>query len=201
MKTGQVLVLNKSFFPLRTESVQETFVRMFGNAYLGLDIEFSIEDGVQNTEKVEYINVTKDIDEWLNLPIRDCDDYITTASRQIRVPKIVVCASYNKIKYPKVVFPTNKNIFKRDNYTCGYTGKKLQKHELSMDHIVPKDLGGKDTWENLITCDRELNGRKSNKTLAESGLKLLWKPTKPKNGLVFDNVQDEWKPFVGNIIG
>ena len=30
-----------------------------------------------------------------------------------------------------------------------YTGKKLKKVELSVDHVYPKSRGGKDTWDNF----------------------------------------------------
>jgi 5-methylcytosine-specific restriction endonuclease McrA len=101
-----------------------------------------------------------------------------------------------------VQFPTKQNIFKRDKYTCGYSGRKLQKNELSVDHILPISRGGGNTWENLITCAKEVNTFKDNRTPQECGLKLLWKPGKPSNGiesLVFDNMRDDWNMFLGSM--
>ena len=83
-------------------------------------------------------------------------------------------------------------------YTCQYSGKKLNKDQLSIDHILPISRGGKDTWENMVCCDRDVNSAKSNKLPDEAGLKLINKPKKPTNGLVFDTIRDEWKMFLGS---
>ena len=95
-----------------------------------------------------------------------------------------------------MVFPTKANIWKRDNYTCAYTGEKLTKETVSVDHIIPQSRGGKNTWENLITASKKINVFKDDRTPKEAGLKLLWKPEKPRNGLVFDFMRDEWRVFL-----
>jgi 5-methylcytosine-specific restriction endonuclease McrA len=40
--------------------------------------------------------------------------------------------------------------FPADNFTCQYCG--AQNVPLTIDHIVPKVHGGKDTWTNLVTA-------------------------------------------------
>lgn len=192
-------MLNRSFFPIRSETVQHVFVNLFSGSYHGLDIHYEKkEDGVYDFESIEQFNVIKDIRHWLKLDIRVYDEYIQTVRGPVRIPPVVVCANYNQIRYHNVLFPTKRNIYKRDSYTCGYTGKKLQKDELSVDHIVPRSRGGTNSWENLITCERGLNSWKSDRLPGECGLKLQFKPTKPKNGLVFENIRDEWNSFINN---
>jgi 5-methylcytosine-specific restriction endonuclease McrA len=110
----------------------------------------------------------------------------------------VVCANYSKIIYARIQFPTKHNIYKRDNFTCIYTGKKLAKHELSIDHVVPRSKGGKDTWENLACCDRGLNSMKGSMSPEEAGLKLRYKPYKPQNGMIYDVYKEEWSAFLKN---
>lgn len=197
---SRILVLNRSYFPLRIEQVQQTFVNMSKGSYHGIDFEYvQDEDGTYNMSEISSMIVIKDMKNWMKLPIRVFDDFIHTVGGPVRIPSVVVCSTFNKIKFPKVMFPTNKNIFKRDNYICGYTGVKLVKERLSIDHIIPTSRGGKHTWENLVTCDRELNGWKSDRTPAECGLKLKIKPHKPKNGLIFDILREEWGTFVNNL--
>jgi 5-methylcytosine-specific restriction endonuclease McrA len=77
-----------------------------------------------------------------------------------------------------------------------YTGRKLTQDELSVDHVIPRCKGGNDTWENLVTCTRSLNSKKGNKSLEEAGLKLRYRPYKPKNGLVLDAYKEEWGAFL-----
>jgi hypothetical protein len=49
-------------------------------------------------------------------------------------------------------------IFKRDNFTCRYCGKKPPEVMLEMDHLMPISEGGKDDLNNLLTscfnCNR-----------------------------------------------
>lgn len=199
-KKNRILVLNKSYFPLRIENMQQTFVNMAKGTYLGIDFEYDFdEDGNVKLEQISSLLAVKSLDEWMKLEVRPYDEYVLTIHGPVRIPPVVVCSTFNKIKFPKVQFPTNRNIFKRDEYTCGYTGKKLQKHELSVDHIMPKSRGGKDTWENLVTCDKMVNCKKADMTPEEAGLKLKIKPVRPNNGLVFELLRDEWKVFVDSL--
>ena len=200
MKSYKTLVLNRYYFPVGVEGVQRIFNNIFTGSVVPLDIEYEInESGNVNLESVEYFSTVNRVGDWLSLPIRPYDDYIQTARGPVRVPQVCICTNFDRIIFNKVQFPTKHNIYKRDNYTCMYTGKKLSKEELSIDHVVPKSKGGKDTWENLVTCDRLLNSKKSNKYLSEVGLKLRYRPYKPKNGLAFDIYKDEWTTFLKNL--
>jgi hypothetical protein len=187
---------------------------MAKETYLGLDIVYEYDndgnvaldqtfdrDGVLISEKVKVSHMicVRNFSDWMDLDVRDLDDYVMTVRGPIRMPTIVVCATFGKMLSNRVIFPTNRNIFKRDNYTCAYTGKKLQKSELSVDHILPKSRGGKNTWENLVTCDKTVNCEKADRTPDEAGLKLQIKPKKPSNGMVFEVLRDEWKVFIDSV--
>jgi len=50
-------------------------------------------------------------------------------------------------------------IFRRDQYMCAYCRKNIH---LTIDHIVPKSLGGKSSFENCITACLDCNQKKSN---------------------------------------
>lgn len=199
MKSRQILVLNKFYFPIGVEGIEKTFGNIFTGSVIPLDISYEVsESGETNFETIEYFSTVKDVCDWLNLPIRSYDDYIQTSRGPVRVPQVVICSSFDRIVFNKVQFPTKQNIYKRDSYTCVYTGKKLSKEELSVDHVVPKSKGGKDTWENLVTCSRLLNSQKSNKSVEEAGLKLKYRPFKPTNGLIFEIYKEEWASFLKN---
>ncbi|NBP16789.1 HNH endonuclease, partial [bacterium] len=155
--------------------------------------------GSYDLSTVEYWQAVKNFEEWSKLPIRPCDEFIHTINNTIRLPSVVVCSKYRKIKFHQIQFPSKRNIYKRDNFTCGYTGKKLSRGELSIDHIIPRSKGGENTWENLVTCEKTVNTKKGDKLLSECGLKLLIKPSRPQNGFVFDSYREEWNCFVSNI--
>lgn len=56
-------------------------------------------------------------------------------------------------------------IFKRDNFTCNYCGKKSPEIKLEVDHIVPVSIGGTDDIFNLTTACFECNRGKSDNFL------------------------------------
>lgn len=97
----------------------------------------------------------------------------------------------------RVLKVNRQRIFKRDDYMCMYCGSQKN---LTIDHIIPKSRGGKNTWKNLITCCRSCNLKKDNKTPEESGMKLIKKPIEPT---IFSNeinpdiylIWEEFKQF------
>ena len=93
---------------------------------------------------------------------------------------------------------SRKNIMKRDGFQCQYCGVKH--HPLTVDHIIPKVKGGKDTWENLVTACIHCNNKKSDLTPAEAHMTLLKNPRKP-HPLYFihshiGTVSEQWKPYL-----
>lgn len=52
-------------------------------------------------------------------------------------------------------------VFKRDNFTCGYCGQKPPAVVLEVDHINPRSKGGSDGIGNLITACKDCNRGKS----------------------------------------
>lgn len=192
-----ILKLNSAYFPVALADYRECIKNIFSGTAFPMDIEYSQdENGDMNIESMLPV---KTWDEWKTLPVREYDDFLGTTGDPVRLPPIVVCSDYSKIRFKRVVFPTNRNIWNRDENICQYTGVKLKKSELSVDHIIPTSRGGEDTWLNKVTCDRELNSRKGDKTPEEAGLKLIKAPTVPKmGGLVFPKLRPEWKQFVSS---
>lgn len=192
----QILKLNANYFPIGIVNWKEAMVDIVSGASYPIDIHYEKDNSGIDKAKISYMNVIKDFKEWSELPIREYDDYVLGAKSVYRLPSVIICSRYDKIIHKKVIFPTKNNIWRRDKFICGYTGKILDKSSISTDHITPSSRGGENTWENLITCDKALNTWKGNRTPKECGLKLLWKPTKPKNGMIFDTFRDEWDIFI-----
>ena len=96
------------------------------------------------------------------------------------------------------VLLSKKNIMQRDKHRCGYCGSI--KAPMTIDHVVPRVKGGRDTWENLVTACTVCNNKKGNKTPDEAEMPLLVKPKKPHfiNFMLHQvNVIDEkWKPYL-----
>ncbi|MEW6141957.1 MAG: HNH endonuclease [Chloroflexota bacterium] len=72
---------------------------------------------------------------------------------------------------------TKYEVLERDHYTCQYCGKRVR--QLTIDHVVPRRLGGEHVWENVVTACTTCNCRKAGRTPAEARMKLLSEPRAP----------------------
>jgi 5-methylcytosine-specific restriction endonuclease McrA len=72
---------------------------------------------------------------------------------------------------------------------------------MTIDHILPKHLGGKHTWTNLVTACAACNHRKGGRTLRESGMTLQRIPKEPPASATYVfsrylNENQEWVSFL-----
>jgi len=75
--------------------------------------------------------------------------------------------------------PLNKrNVLIRDQYTCQYCGKVSRTH-MSIDHVIPRSKGGKNTFDNLVTCCVSCNNKKDNRLPSEAKMYLKHQPKTP----------------------
>ena len=61
-------------------------------------------------------------------------------------------------------------VFKRDNFTCQYCGRKTPEVILELEHVIPLSKGGTDEFDNLTTSCFECN-RGKGKSLLDTVLK------------------------------
>ena len=112
--------------------------------------------------------------------------------------RIIRLVNYVKIPFShgKNNYPTRALIYKRDDYECQYCGSKK---DLTLDHVIPRSKGGKDTWENLVACCNTCNLKKGDKLLKETNMTLRSIPQAPFSRVILDiqkNKVDEWKEYV-----
>lgn len=171
----QVLVLNRFWQAVNICSVRRALTLLFeGHAEVvmpGVAGEFH----------------TYDFREWHDISNQNpCDDRecVHTVSFRIRVPKVILLLFFDRMPKKEVKF-TRHNIFERDKNTCQYCGRVFDRRDLNIDHVIPRDRGGKTTWENVVCSCIPCNTRKGNKLLHEIGMHLVRKPKRPK-----------WRPFI-----
>jgi 5-methylcytosine-specific restriction endonuclease McrA len=58
---------------------------------------------------------------------------------------------------------------------CGHAAK-----DLTLDHVIPRRLGGGSEWDNLVTACRRCNARKSDKLLSQTSMQLMHTPRRPR---------------------
>lgn len=171
-----VLLLNASFEPLNVVSEKEAVCYMVGGKAVPATSEI----------KARFRTV-KDVFE---------------------VPSILRLKYYVNVPHRKVSWSRHNVIAKRDDYTCIYCGRRpgdlqdgqrLGKGGFTLEHIIPRSRGGKDTWGNTACACYKCNHRKGNRTPNEAGMKLLWEPKRPRtNYLVASGeIPEEWKIYIG----
>jgi len=107
---------------------------------------------------------------------------VRSTSMEMHIPAVIRLRKYVRVLYERIgsVSYTKKNVHLRDAYICQYCSKRCKNSEATIDHIIPDSKGGADSWENTVTCCKTCNIMKNNMTLAQSGLKLIKPPTRPR---------------------
>ncbi|HWQ04953.1 MAG TPA: HNH endonuclease [Longilinea sp.] len=123
---------------------------------------------------------------------------IHSASLAYPIPSVIRLDNMIYRPRPRVKL-TRREIFRRDNYTCQYCGKRAA--SLTVDHILPRHLGGKEVWTNLVTACSSCNHLKGGHTLEEAKMRLLHLPKEPPASTLYIfgrhlNENQEWMPFL-----
>jgi 5-methylcytosine-specific restriction endonuclease McrA len=93
------------------------------------------------------------------------------------MPKVVRLVRYIYAKWRNGTGPawSRPGVLKRDGKTCGY----CRKAATTVDHILPRSRGGRNSWKNTVACCDRCNQRKADRTPAEAGMALLVTPSAP----------------------
>jgi 5-methylcytosine-specific restriction endonuclease McrA len=191
--SASVLLLNRLYMAVRVVSARRALTLL----YRELAEVVSLNDG-------EYL--AYDFDDWVEVsqamqqfePERH--DWIRTVHFQIAVPKIIRLLGYDRL--PAVGVKLNRrNLFARDQNRCQYCGKRFPTSELSLDHVIPRTLGGNNCWENIVCACIRCNVKKGGRTPHQAGLKLIVAPVRPKRSPVLtiklsDSKYASWKQFL-----
>jgi CRISPR/Cas system Type II protein with McrA/HNH and RuvC-like nuclease domain len=123
--------------------------------------------------------------------IKSAENPITTFTHTYVRPLIIRLLKY--INYRGSGIRVNRHrVFRRDNNECVYCGSKK---ELTIDHVIPRSKGGKNTWDNLVTCCQNCNLKKGNKTPDEARMPLRRKPYQPNFVDEETTLNDVWDSF------
>lgn len=196
---SNVLLLNAHYLAMRVVSVRRAFTLLFkhNDEQECIAEIVSVEDG-------QYVSY--DFADWKELSaIRKQfephqHDWIRTVRFDLVVPRIVRVLSFNKLPKQDVKF-NRRNLFARDNNTCQYCGRRYGTSNLSLDHVLPRSLGGKSTWDNIVCACLKCNVRKGGRTPDQAHMHLMRHPIKPRRNPVLsislaDQRYSSWKQFL-----
>lgn len=115
-------------------------------------------------------------------------EIIETYENEVRSTSVVfkmpaVARLIRAFKRPKKPVKFSRvNIYSRDNWCCQYCGKQFSMANLTYDHVIPRNQGGKTTWTNIVSACGGADGcntRKGGRTPEQAGMKLRKKPKRP----------------------
>ncbi len=99
---------------------------------------------------------------------------VHSPSLDMKIPSVIALRQFVKPnEFPAF---TRFNVFLRDKFSCQYCG--TTKH-LTFDHVIPRRLGGRTTWENVATACAPCNLRKGGRTPEQARMPLLTLPIRP----------------------
>ena len=113
------------------------------------------------------------------------------------LPSVIKLKQYARLRRKEIVL-SRKNILKRDNHTCQYCG--IRSVPMTIDHIIPRQRGGEDSWYNLVAACVACNTRKGNRRPREVQMKLVKRARKPTMILHLQKFvkqfQGTWRPYL-----
>jgi 5-methylcytosine-specific restriction endonuclease McrA len=182
MIESAVLILNRNYHPVHVTSVKRAFSLLYQGVAKAIEEQYKLYEFA----------------DWAALSAtQDC---ITTVNRTIRIPRVLVLSAYEYLPKGRVRF-SRLNIYARDQDTCQYCSRTLPRSELNLDHVNPRTLGGKTTWENVVCSCVPCNLKKGGRTPEQAGMRLLRKPFRPRwtplfRGAIRRVTYREWLPFL-----
>jgi 5-methylcytosine-specific restriction endonuclease McrA len=96
------------------------------------------------------------------------------------MPRVVRLVQYVVTRWRYTAGPSwsRAGVLARDQRRCAYCLGRAT----TVDHVLPRSRGGRNTWLNTVAACEECNGRKGNRTPAEAGMRMRVEPIMPTWG-------------------
>ncbi|MHC4395184.1 MAG: HNH endonuclease [Planctomycetota bacterium] len=188
-----VLVLNKHYMAIRIVRARRAFSLLCRE----LAEVVSLEEGAYSNYNFQN---WCEVSEFKRNFEPDGHDWVSTVNFHIAVPRIIRLLFYDRLPRNEVKF-NRRNIYARDRNSCQYCGKRSPTSELSLDHVIPRSMGGKSVWGNMVCACTKCNVKKGGRTPKQAGMSLITKPVKPRrNPLIHIHLGHQryrsWKQFL-----
>jgi HNH endonuclease len=109
------------------------------------------------------------------------DEFIGVFIRPISVRLLkYVVTTWRYQRQPKW---SKSGVLRRDNFVCAFCGGKAT----TIDHVMPRSKGGKNTWKNTVSACSPCNNKKRDRTPAEANMPLIFAPKVPEWSDLFNS--------------
>jgi 5-methylcytosine-specific restriction endonuclease McrA len=192
--SASVLVLNRHYVAIHVVGVRRAFGLLLGEL-----AEVIHDEG--GTFANYNFESWREISELRALEKQPHDDWIKAVNFEIQVPRVLRLLNYDRMPRHTIRL-SRQAIFARDANRCQYCGRRFAPGQLSLDHVIPRSLGGMSTWENMVCACLKCNIRKGGRTPREARMSLVRRPIRPKhNPLMVLKLENpkyaSWRTWVG----
>jgi 5-methylcytosine-specific restriction endonuclease McrA len=104
---------------------------------------------------------------------------IYSISHRFVVPLVIRLTRYIRVPRNLRLPCSRRGVIIRDRETCQYCGRQMNRTHLTIDHVIPRTLGGPTDWDNVVAACRECNHRKGGRTPEQANMPLLTVPRQP----------------------
>lgn len=119
----------------------------------------------------------------------------------VRFVRMVASAFYRGVKFNR------RNVYLRDKGRCQYCGDRVASNAFDFEHVIPKALGGRTRWENIVVACIPCNQQKGSRTPPQAGMRLRLKPVRPRSlpgagsaSLVWnEGMPTTWKDYLRSV--
>ena len=95
------------------------------------------------------------------------------------IPTVIRLVKAIRSLWRKRVEWSKRNVHVRDSYTCQYCGNPVSKSSATIDHVIPKGSGGKNSWENTVCACFACNNMKEDRTPSQAHMSIARQPYAP----------------------
>ncbi len=191
-----VLVLNRFFMAVHLVNVRQAFVLLYRHCAEVVDQE--------NGQFAHYdFNTWRELSAMRN-EFNDHEfEWIQTVSSPIQVPRVIRLTNFERVSRQTLRF-SRRNLFARDQQRCQYCGSTLTMKQMSMDHVIPRRMGGETTWDNVVCSCISCNTRKGGRTPKQARMRLKKSPSIPNHHSLLNITTDLpkyaiWKTFLPEV--
>ena len=163
----KILVLNRLWQAVNIVGVQRGFSLLLQDH---AQVIYTGDESYRLMNSDAWLGLSQEMQDMGESP----EECIQTVRLKILVPKVLLLRSYSQVPVHEVKF-SRENLLDRDDHRCQYCGNQLEAALLNMDHVIPRDQGGKTSWENIVTSCIKCNSKKANRLPHQANMRLIKK--------------------------
>lgn len=131
--------------------------------------------------------------------VNDSEQVLRYANGEFKAPYVIQRTTYAQVPFQKRMPFSRRWILIRDNFSCAYCGKYAD----TIDHVHPRALGGKNSYENCVAACKKCNNKKGSRTLESMGWTLSKEPKAPSPRMFLHHkmkanahLRAIWEPYI-----